>query len=161
MPKTLQKITSCLWFDTEAEDAANFYTSIFDNSRILKIARYGKAGPRPEGSVLTVDFELSGQRFVGLNGGPEFPFTEAVSLMVDCDTQQEVDELWETLTDGGKESQCGWLKDRYGLSWQIVPSVLVEMISDDDSERSNRVMESMLKMVKLDIAELQRAYDGK
>ncbi len=154
-----QKITPCLWFDTAAEDAANFYTSIFDNSRIIEISRYGSAGPRPEGMVLTVEFELEGQQFVALNGGPEFAFTEAVSFQVSCETQQEVDRLWAVLSEGGQEGPCGWLKDKFGLSWQIVPTALPKLLSDPDREKSQRVMTAMLRMGKLDIEALQRAAD--
>jgi predicted 3-demethylubiquinone-9 3-methyltransferase (glyoxalase superfamily) len=155
----MQKITPFLWFDTQAEEAANFYASIFKNSRILKITRYGEAGPGPEGSVMTVHFVLDGQELIALNGGPHFKFTEAISFSVDCKTQQEVDEFWEKLSAGGEEGPCGWLKDRYGLSWQINPSVLGEMLSDPDPGKSKRVMEAMLQMKKIDIAGLKKAYD--
>src|SRR5437870_4240167 len=131
-----QKITPCLWFDTEGEDAANFYASIFPNSKINQVARYGSAGPRPEGTVMTVDFELDGQQFVALNGGPDFKFTEAVSFQVSCETQEEVDEYWGKLSDGGEEGPCGWLKDRFGLSWQIVPTALPRLLADPDKERA-------------------------
>ncbi|MDQ4008548.1 MAG: VOC family protein [Actinomycetota bacterium] len=155
------KIVPNLWFDTEAEEAARFYTSVFDDSRILKVTHYTDAGPREAGLVLTVEFELNGQRFVGINGGPEFTFDEAVSFEIDCDTQEEVDYYWDRLlADGGQESQCGWLKDRYGLSWQVVPTALGELLDDPDPERAKRAMEAMLGMVKLDIAALRRAADG-
>jgi len=153
-----QKITTFLWFDKNAEEAANLYCSIFKNSKILNLARYGDAGPGPKGTVMTVAFQLEGQRFVALNGGPQFKFTEAISLLVDCDTQHEVDELWSKLAAGGEEGPCGWLKDRFGLSWQIIPSVLSKMMQDEDPERSRRVMEAMLQMKKMDIARLERAY---
>jgi predicted 3-demethylubiquinone-9 3-methyltransferase (glyoxalase superfamily) len=155
-----QKIVTNLWFDTEAEDAANFYVSVFDNSRIVNVTHYTQAGPREAGMVLTVDFELDGQRFTGINGGPEFKFDEAISLLINCDGQEEVDYYWEKLTDGGEESQCGWLRDRYGLSWQVVPAGMEELFADDDEERANRAMEAMLKMRKLDVEELRRAADG-
>jgi predicted 3-demethylubiquinone-9 3-methyltransferase (glyoxalase superfamily) len=161
----MQKITPCLWFDDNAEEAVNFYTSIFKNSSIKNILRYDAASAaasgRPEGSVLTIDFQLEGQDYMALNGGPIFKFTEAVSFSVDCKTQEEVDEYWEKLTaDGGQESQCSWLKDKYGLSWQIVPTVLPEMLRDEDPEKAGRVMQAMLKMKKIDIATLKRTYDG-
>jgi predicted 3-demethylubiquinone-9 3-methyltransferase (glyoxalase superfamily) len=153
----MQKITPCLWFDTEGEDAANFYTSIFPSSKIVEVARYGSAGPRPEGTVMTVVFELDGQRFIALNGGPDFTFNEAISLTVDCEDQQEVDRYWDALTEGGEPGPCGWLKDRFGLSWQIVPKALNELIADPDREKSQRVMAAMLKMGKIEIAELEEA----
>jgi predicted 3-demethylubiquinone-9 3-methyltransferase (glyoxalase superfamily) len=153
----MQKITPFLWFDTEGEDAAKFYTSVFPNSKIGEIARYGSAGPRPEGTVMTVSFELDGQRFVALNGGPEFTFSEAVSFLVNCDTQDEVDSYWSALSEGGEEGPCGWLKDRFGLSWQIVPNRLPELLADPDRERAQRVMEAMLKMKKIEVDELERA----
>lgn len=155
----MQKITPNLWFDTEAEEAARFYTSIFKNSRIIGVTHYGEAGPRPAGSVLTVTFELDGMQFVALNGGPEFKFNEAISLAVSCETQDEIDELWEKLSADPESEQCGWLKDKYGLSWQIVPAGLSEMMEDPDPAKSNAVMEALLKMKKLDIAELKRAYE--
>jgi predicted 3-demethylubiquinone-9 3-methyltransferase (glyoxalase superfamily) len=155
----MPKITPCLWFDKEAEPAARFYTSIFKNSKIGTITHYGEAGARPKGSVLTVNFELDGQEFQALNGGPEFKFTEAVSFTVHCKNQDEVDEYWEKLTQGGQEIQCGWLKDRYGLSWQIVPTILPKMLNDPDQEKADRVMEAMLTMKKIDIEQLERAYD--
>jgi predicted 3-demethylubiquinone-9 3-methyltransferase (glyoxalase superfamily) len=154
---TMQKITPCLWFDTQAEEAATFYTSIFPNSRILQVVRYGEAGPGPDGSVMTVGFELDGQEFVALNGGPHFAFNEAISFQVSCGTQDEVDEFWSRLSEGGEESQCGWLKDRYGVSWQIIPRQLTELINDPDPETSQRVMRAMLDMKKIDIATLQQA----
>ena len=155
----MQKITPCLWFDTEGEEAANFYTSVFKNSRILNVSRYGEAGPRPAGTVMTVDFELDGQEFVALNGGPEFTFNEAVSFQVNCTTQEEVDEYWSRLTDGGEPGPCGWLKDRYGVSWQIVPTALNELLSDPDPARAQRAMKAMLQMGKIDIATLRSAAD--
>ncbi|HEX3731337.1 MAG TPA: VOC family protein [Mycobacteriales bacterium] len=157
----MQKITPYLWFDNQAEEAAHFYVSIFKDSKILNVTRYRETGPGPAGSVMIVEFQLEGQRFVGLNGGPVFTFTEAVSLFVDCNDQQEVDELWAKLTaDGGQESACGWLKDKYGLSWQIVPRVLIEMLSDPDTEKSQRAMAAMLTMKKLDIEVLRNAHEG-
>jgi len=155
-----QKIKTFLWFDKDAEEAAKFYTSIFKNSRITAVARYGDAGPGPKGSAMTVAFELEGQEFLALNGGPQFKFTEAISLLVTCDSQQEIDELWSTLTAGGQESQCGWLKDRYGLSWQIVPSALPQLLQDPDPAKSARVMQAMLQMKKMDLARLERAHRG-
>jgi len=156
----MQRIVTNLWFDTEAEEAAEFYTSIFKDSRIVHVARYTEAGPRPAGMVMTVEFELDGQRFIGINGGPEFKFDEAISLMINCETQDEIDYYWERLTEGGEESQCGWLKDRYGLSWQVVPTGMDEVFSDPDPERARRAMEALLKMRKLDIAALRSAADG-
>jgi predicted 3-demethylubiquinone-9 3-methyltransferase (glyoxalase superfamily) len=161
-----QKITPCLWFDDEAEAAVTFYTGIFRNSKVVSVSRYGEAGHeihgKPAGTVLTVAFELEGQAFTALNGGPVFKFNEAISFQVDCETQEEVDYYWEKLSEGGdpKAQQCGWLKDKYGASWQVVPRVLVEMMSDPDSEKSGRAMEAMLQMKKIDIAELKRAYGG-
>jgi predicted 3-demethylubiquinone-9 3-methyltransferase (glyoxalase superfamily) len=161
----MQKITPFFWFDDNAEEAANFYTAIFKNSKIGKIARYGEEGEkvagRPKGSVMTVEFELEGQEFVALNGGPHFKFTEAISFVVNCQTQEEVDYYWEKLSVGGKEVQCGWLKDKYGLSWQIVPTVLGELLSDKDAAKLQRVMQAMLKMVKLDIKKLKQAAKQK
>src|SRR5262245_38379260 len=157
----MPKISPLLWFDTQAEEAAKFYVSIFKNSRIVNIARYGDAGPGPKGSAMTVVFQLDGQEFIALNGGPHFKFNEAISFSVNCQTQQEVDEYWSKLTEGGQESQCGWLKDRFGLSWQITPTALGEMLSDPDPQKSKRVMEAMLKMKKIDVAELRRAYEGR
>jgi len=156
----MQKITPFLWFDNNAEEAAKFYTSIFKNSKIGKVARYGEAGPGPKGTVMTVEFELDGQKFVALNGGPQFKFTEAVSFVVNCKTQKEVDTFWEKLSAGGQEVQCGWLKDKFGLSWQIVPTVMTELLTDRHQQKSQRVMKAMLKMVKLGIAALERAYEG-
>lgn len=157
----MQKITPFLWYDNQAEAAANFYCSIFKNSKITSTARYGEGGPGPKGSVMTVAFELDGQPFTALNGGPHFKFTEAVSFVVNCETQAEVDRYWERLLEGGQPSQCGWLKDQYGLSWQIVPNVLMEMLQDKDSQKSQRVMAAMMKMIKLDIATLREAYEGR
>jgi predicted 3-demethylubiquinone-9 3-methyltransferase (glyoxalase superfamily) len=156
----MPRINPFLWFDTQAEEAASFYVRIFPNSRIVTIARYGEAGPGPPGSVMTVVFELDGQEFIALNGGPQFEFTEAISFSVECTSQDEVDRYWSALSRGGEEGPCGWLKDRYGLSWQINPTVLGEMLSDPDPARSKRVMEAMLRMKKLDIEGLRRAYRG-
>jgi predicted 3-demethylubiquinone-9 3-methyltransferase (glyoxalase superfamily) len=156
----MQTITPFLWFDNQAEEAVKFYTSIFKNSKIGKIARYGDAGPGLKGSVMTVEFQLEGQEFVALNGGPHFKFTEAISFVVNCKTQAEVDKFWKKLSAGGKEVQCGWLKDKFGLSWQIVPTVLGELVSDKDAAKSQRVMQAMLKMVKLDIKKLKQAAKG-
>jgi predicted 3-demethylubiquinone-9 3-methyltransferase (glyoxalase superfamily) len=153
----MKEITPCLWFDTEGEDAANFYTSVFPNSKILDIARYGSAGPRLEGTVMTVSFELNGQEFLALNGGPDFTFNEAVSFQVGCKNQDEVDAYWSKLSEGGEEGPCGWLKDKFGLSWQIVPTVLPELLGDPDQEKAQRVMAAMLKMQKIEIAELEQA----
>jgi predicted 3-demethylubiquinone-9 3-methyltransferase (glyoxalase superfamily) len=153
----MQKLTPCLWFDTEGEDAATFYTSVFPNSKILEVTRYGSAGPRDEGTVMTVSFELDGQRFTALNGGPDFKFNEAISFEVSCESQDEVDRYWSTLSEGGEEGPCGWLKDKFGVSWQIVPKVLIELISDPDQEKAQRVMAAMLKMRKIEIDELERA----
>lgn len=155
---TMQKITPFLWFDNNAEEAAELYVSIFKDSRILSVSRYGEAGPGPAGSAMSVTFELEGQQFMALNGGPQYKFTEAISLFVHCTTQEEVDDLWERLSAGGEEGPCGWLKDRYGLSWQIVPSVLGEWLGDEDAERAKRVMQAMLQMKKLDIQRLKQAY---
>jgi len=161
----MQRITPFLWFDDKAEQAAKFYVSIFKNSKVGKIARYDEAGAkvsgRPAGSVMTVDFKLDGQEFVALNGGPIFPFTEAVSFVVNCKTQAEVDHYWKKLSAGGKEVQCGWLTDKYGLSWQVVPTVLNDLMSSKDTAKAHRVMEAMLKMVKLDIKKLKEAAKGK
>ncbi len=156
----MQKITPCLWFDTQAEDAATFYTSVFASSQILDVARYGEAGPGPEGSVLTVRFELDGQEFVALNGGPHFTFNEAISFQVSCADQDEVDHYWDRLSEGGEESQCGWLKDRYGVSWQIIPTRLNELLGDPDPGRSQRAMQAMLQMQKIEIATLEQAADA-
>lgn len=154
----MQKIVPNLWFDTEAEEAAKFYTSLFPNSSITDISHYGEAGPRPAGTVLTVSFELDGQQFTGINGGPEFKFNEAVSFLVNCETQEEVDDLWDKILEsGGEESQCGWIKDRFGLFWQIIPTALPRLLQDEDSDRANRVMQAMLQMRKIDIATLENA----
>jgi predicted 3-demethylubiquinone-9 3-methyltransferase (glyoxalase superfamily) len=156
----MPKISPFLWFDTQAEAAAKHYVSIFPRSKIVKIARYGEAGPGPKGSVMTVEFVLDGQTHIALNGGPLFKFTEAVSLSVACKTQEEVDRYWNKLSAGGEKSQCGWLKDKYGLSWQITPTILGQLMSDPDPAKAKRVMEAMLKMKKLDIAKLKQAYQG-
>jgi predicted 3-demethylubiquinone-9 3-methyltransferase (glyoxalase superfamily) len=155
-----QKITPNLWFDTEAEEAAAFYTSVFKNSRIVNVAHFPEGAPRPAGMVMTVEFELDGQRFVGINGGPDFEFTEAISLQIDCETQEEVDYYWERLSEGGEEGPCGWLKDRYGLSWQVTPAGMDELFADSDPQRARRAMDAMLGMRKLDIAALRAAADG-
>jgi predicted 3-demethylubiquinone-9 3-methyltransferase (glyoxalase superfamily) len=155
-----QRIVTNLWFDTEAEEAAKFYTSVFKNSRVLNMTHYTEAGPREAGMVMTVDFELDGQRFTGINGGPDFKFDEAISLLINCEDQAEVDYYWERLTDGGKEGPCGWLKDRYGLSWQVIPSGMEELFADPDQERADRAMRAMLQMKKIDLEELNRAADG-
>ena len=163
---TMEKITTNLWFDDKAEEAATFYTSIFKNSKIGSIARYGKEGVeihgRPPGSVMTIQFWLEGQAFVGLNGGPHFKFTEAISFIINCESQEEVDHLWNKLSEGGdpKAQMCGWLKDKFGLSWQIVPSVLSKLLSDENAQKSQRAMKAMLQMKKLDIAALQKAFNG-
>lgn len=163
---SIHKITPCLWFDEQAEDAARFYTAIFKNSKISSISRYGEAGRevhgKPPGTVLTVEFELEGQGFIALNGGPVFRFNEAISFQIDCATQDEVDYYWDRLSESGpvEAQQCGWLKDKYGVSWQIVPSVLPQMMKDPDYAKSERVMSAMLQMKKLDIEQLQRAYAG-
>ena len=154
----MQKITPSLWFDTQGEEAAKFYTSVFKNSRIVRTTHYGETGPGPEGTVMTVTFELDGQEYVALNGGPQFKFNEAVSFQVSCETQEEIDDFWSKLADGGEEGPCGWLKDKYGLSWQIVPSILDELVGDPDPAKSQRVMAAMLKMGKMDIAALKAAY---
>jgi predicted 3-demethylubiquinone-9 3-methyltransferase (glyoxalase superfamily) len=153
----MREITPCLWFDTEGEEAANFYTSVFPNSRIVDVARYGATGPRPEGTVMTVSFELDGQKFVALNGGPDFTFNEAISFQVSCETQEEVDAFWSKLSDSGEEGPCGWLKDRFGLSWQIIPTVLPELLGDPDPKKSQRVMQAMLQMKKIEIDALEQA----
>jgi len=162
----MQKITPFLWFDNQAEEAVKFYTSIFKDSKIGKITRYGEAGEkvagRPSGSVMTIEFEVEGQKFTALNGGPQFKFNESISFVVNCGTQEEVDYFWDKLTaDGGQESQCGWLKDKFGLSWQIVPTVLIDMLHDKDSRKSEHVMQAMLQMQKIDIKKLKAAYAGK
>jgi predicted 3-demethylubiquinone-9 3-methyltransferase (glyoxalase superfamily) len=160
--KLTQKIQNCLWFDTQAEEAAKFYTSIFPDSKIVQIARYGDAGPGTKGSVMTVIFSLAGQKFMGLNAGPTFKFTEAISLMVNCDDQKEIEYYWEKLkAGGGQEVECGWLKDKFGLSWQIVPAKLDELLNESNPEKTNRVMQAVMKMKKLDIAALERAAEGK
>lgn len=160
----MQNITPFLWFDDKAEEAVNLYVSLFKNSKVKGIARYSEAASaaagRPAGTVMTVEFELNGQPFMALNGGPHFMFTEAVSFMVNCETQREIDEFWEKLSEGGQTSQCGWLKDKYGLSWQVVPTALGQMMKDKDPQKSKRVMEAMLKMTKIEIPLLQQAYDG-
>lgn len=159
---TTQKITPHLWFDSDAEEAAKFYTSIFKNSRIMHVARYGDAGAEvsgmPKGSAMTVVFELEGQRFVALNGGPIFKFTPAISFLVDCESQQELDDLWSKLTEGGEIEQCGWLRDKYGVSWQIVPRILGELMQDKDPQKQEKVMKAMLQMKKIDIQGLKEAY---
>lgn len=156
----MQKITPFLWFNNQAEEAMNFYVSIFKNSKIGSVTRYGDAGPGPKGSVMTATFQLEGQDFFVLNGGPQFQFTEAISFFVNCETQEEVDDLWSKLSAGGKESQCGWLKDKYGLSWQIIPSELNVLLRDKNPAKAYRVMQAMLKMSKIDIARLRQAYEG-
>ena len=159
----MKNITACLWFDDKAEEATKFYTSIFKNSKVGRITRYGEAGAkvsgRPLGSVMTATFEIEGQEFMALNGGPLFKFSEAISFIVNCETQQEIDELWEKLSDGGEKGVCGWLKDKYGLSWQIVPTMLAKMMQDRDSEKTNRVMQAILQMKKLDMKRLKEAYE--
>jgi predicted 3-demethylubiquinone-9 3-methyltransferase (glyoxalase superfamily) len=165
MPITAQKITPCLWFDSQAEEAANAYVAIFKDSRIVRLSRYGKEGHeihgQEAGSVMTVEFEIDGQKFVALNGGPHFKFNEAVSFQVHCETQEEIDYYWSKLTEGGEEGPCGWLKDRYGLSWQVVPKVLPDMLMDPDPEKAGRVTRAFLHMGKFDIEALQRAYEGR
>ena len=156
----MQKVTPFLWYDNQAEEAANFYVSIFKNSRVKNVARYPEGSPAPVGSVMTVEFELDGQEFVGLNGGPNFKFTEAVSFVVNCETQEEVDYFWDKLLEGGTESQCGWLKDKYGLSWQVTPTILSELFKDKDPQKSKRVMQAMLQMKKMDIETLKQAAAG-
>jgi predicted 3-demethylubiquinone-9 3-methyltransferase (glyoxalase superfamily) len=156
----MQKITPFLWFDNQAEEALNFYTSVFKNAKIGKIARYGESGPGPAGSVMTASFELEGLEFTALNAGPHFKFNEAISFVVDCKSQEEVDYFWDKLSEGGQAQQCGWLKDKFGLSWQIVPTVLIELMSDPDREKANRVMQAMLRMTKIDIPKLKEAYAG-
>jgi predicted 3-demethylubiquinone-9 3-methyltransferase (glyoxalase superfamily) len=156
----MSRPTPFLWFDTHAEEAANFYVSVFDNSKLGKVTRYGDSGPGPAGKVMTVEFTLDGQPFLALNGGPQFKFTEAVSFSVPCETQEEIDKYWGKLSDGGQEGPCGWLKDKYGLSWQINPTVLGKMLGDPDRAKANRAMQAMLGMKKMDIAALKNAYDG-
>ncbi len=155
----MRKITPFLWFNDQAEEAVNFYTSVFKNSKIENISRFGDDVPGPKGKVMTISFQLDGQEFMALNGGPEFKFTEAISFFVDCKTQEEVDYYWEKLSEGGEKGPCGWLKDQYGLSWQIVPSILGELMNDPDPVKANRVTQAMLKMQKIDIAGLKRAYE--
>ena len=155
-----QQIKPNLWFDTEAQDAANFYTSIFDNSRIVSVSRYAEGSPRPAGMVMAVEFELNGQRFIGINGGPEFKFNEAISFLITCETQEEIDRYWERLTNGGEEGPCGWCKDRYGVSWQVAPSGMEEMLADPDQERAKRAMQAMMQMRKIDLGALREAADG-
>ena len=156
----MQKITPFLWYDSQAEEAANFYTSIFKDSKILSVSRFGEAGPGPRGTVMSVTFQIEGQQFMALNGGTLFTFSPAISLYVNCETQGEIDDLWQKLLAGGQEERCGWLKDKYGLSWQIIPSVLGEMLNDPDPSKSQRVMRAMLQMVKMDINALKQAYEG-
>ena len=155
-----QKITTFLWFDNNAEEAAKFYVSVFKNSKILNTTRYGEAGPGPKGTVMTIDFELDGQRFTCLNGGPQFKFTEAISLVVHCKTQEEVDYFWEKLSEGGQTVECGWLKDKFGLFWQVTPDILLELLQDSDTQKSQRVMKAMMQMKKIDIEGLKRAAQG-
>jgi predicted 3-demethylubiquinone-9 3-methyltransferase (glyoxalase superfamily) len=157
----MQKITTFLWFDGQAEEAINFYTSVFKDSKILNVSRYGEAGPGPKGTVMSATFQLEGQQFMALNGGPHFKFTPAISLFVNCETQGEVDELWKKLSAGGSEERCGWLKDKFGLSWQIIPTTLGKLLGDKDPEKAKRVMMAMLKMNKIDSKKLQEAYDQK
>jgi predicted 3-demethylubiquinone-9 3-methyltransferase (glyoxalase superfamily) len=157
----MQKITPFLWFDDNAEEAMNFYVSLFKNSRVVSVTRYGEAGPGPKGTVMAATFQLEGQDFYALNGGPQYTFTPAISLFVNCETQQEVDELWDKLSEGGRKDRCGWLLDKYGLSWQIIPSHLGRMLGDKDPEKAGRVMKAMLQMDKIDIQRLQAAYDGR
>jgi predicted 3-demethylubiquinone-9 3-methyltransferase (glyoxalase superfamily) len=157
----MKKIIPFLWFDDKAEEAANFYVSIFKNSKIGTVTRYGDSGPGPKGKVMSVIFQLNGEEFYALNGGPVFKFSEAISFFVNCETQQEVDDLWERLSEGGSQSQCGWLKDKYGLSWQVIPTALGKMLQDKDPEKSKRVMQAMLKMTKIEIETLKKAYEGR
>jgi len=156
-----QKIKPCLWFDTNAEEATNFYVSVFKNSEVQSMSRYGEGGPMPEGTVLVTNFSLDGQEFMALNGGPHFKFTEATSFIIDCTSQDEVDYYWDRLSEGGEPSQCGWLKDKFGLSWQVVPRILGELLQDKDPEKAGRVMQAMLQMTKIDIAKLKEAYEQK
>ena len=157
----MQKIVPFLWFDNQAEEAAKFYVSLFKNSKMGAVTRYGEAGPGPKGTAMSVSFQLNGQDFYALNGGPIFKFTEAISLYINCETQEEVDELWEKLSAGGTKSQCGWLKDRYGLSWQVIPTALGKLLGDKDPAKAKRVMEAMLKMTKIEIKKLEQAYEGR
>ncbi|MGB9936507.1 MAG: VOC family protein [Methanobacterium sp.] len=156
----MQKITPFLWFDNQAEEAMNFYVSIFKNSKFISVTRYGKDAPGPEGTIMTAKFQIEGQEFVALNGGPQFTFTEAISFVVNCKTQEEIDYYWEKLSNGGEEQGPGWVKDKYGLSWQVVPVLLEEMMNDEDSEKSGRVMNAMMQMTKIDIKKLKQAYNG-
>ncbi len=160
MGQQKQKITPSLWFDTQGEEAAKFYTSVFDNSRIVDVTHYGEAGPRPAGTVMTVVFELDGQQFTALNGGPEFTFDEAISFEISCETQDEVDRLWDVLSEGGEKGPCGWLKDRFGVSWQVIPTALPELLADPDPQRTQKAMAAMLQMQKIDVAELERAANA-
>jgi predicted 3-demethylubiquinone-9 3-methyltransferase (glyoxalase superfamily) len=157
----MQKITPFLWFDGKAEEAINFYVSIFKNSKVVSVSRYGEGAPAPKGTVMVATFEIEGQRFHALNGGPLFTFTPAISFLIDCKTQQEVDEFWEKLSEGGEKSRCGWLKDKYGVSWQVVPAILGELMQDKDPEKSKRVMQAMLQMDKIDIEGLKRAHENR
>jgi predicted 3-demethylubiquinone-9 3-methyltransferase (glyoxalase superfamily) len=157
----MQKITPFLWFDGKAEEAMNFYTSIFKNSKVGKVSRYGEAGPGPKGTVMVATFELDGQEFLALNGGPQFTFSPAISFVVNCVTQEEVDQFWDKLSAGGSTQACGWLKDKFGVSWQVVPTALGQLLSDPDPVKSNRVMQAMLQMTKIDIEKLKRAYSGR
>ena len=156
----MQKITPFLWFDGKAEEAMNFYVSIFKNSKVVSVARYGDAGPGPKGTVMSATFQLEGQEFYALNGGPQYKFTPAISLFISCKTQEEVDELWEKLSEGGRTDQCGWLQDKFGLSWQVIPTILGELLRDKDRAKSNRVMQAMMKMTKIDIKKLKQAADA-
>lgn len=156
----MQKITPYLWFDDQAEEAAQFYTSVFKNSKITGISRYGDNGQKPQGSVMTVSFQLEGQEFVALNGGPHFTFSPAISFYVNCETQEEVDELWDKLLAGGEEEQCGWLRDKFGVSWQIIPNRLIDMLTSSDAKKAQRAMDAMLQMVKIDLSKIKQAYDG-
>ena len=158
--KVSQKIAPFLWFDGKAEQAANFYVSVFRNSKVLSVTRYGAAGPGPKGSVMSAVFQLEGQEFYALNGGPQFKFSPAISMFVNCETQQEVDELWEKLSAGGKTNRCGWLDDKFGLTWQIIPATLGRLLQDKDAAKANRVMKAMMQMDKIDIVRLQQAYEG-
>jgi predicted 3-demethylubiquinone-9 3-methyltransferase (glyoxalase superfamily) len=156
----MQKIIPFLWFDGKAEEAMNFYVSVFKNSRVVSVTRYGEAGPGPKGTVMSATFQLEGEDFYALNGGPQFTFTPAISLFVNCETQEEVDELWEKLSESGRKDRCGWLQDKYGLSWQIIPTILGKMLQDKDAVKANRVMKAMLQMDKIDMKRLKEAYDG-
>jgi predicted 3-demethylubiquinone-9 3-methyltransferase (glyoxalase superfamily) len=155
----MQRITPFLWFDDKAEEAMNFYVSVFKNSKVVRVSRYGEAGPGPKGTLMSATFQLEGQEFFALNGGPQFTFSPAISFFVNCETQQEVDDLWEKLSEGGEKSRCGWLKDKYGVSWQIIPSVLGKLLQDKDGAKANRVMKAMLQMDKIDIQRLEQASD--